>query len=167
MLDEKVVRENYEKLTKLLIKNNLTITTMESCTAGQVISLITDTEGSSAVTKGAFVTYCNDAKVQQGVPSIVIKKYGVYSKETAAEMAKSCRENYNADIGVGITGTFGNTDFNNSDSEIREVYYAISTDDITRTYYCTVPVQNSRYEYKLYIAGVVVLKLLEIVGGCK
>jgi PncC family amidohydrolase len=161
MLDEKVVRENYEKLTKLLIKNNLTITTMESCTAGQVISLITDTEGSSAVTKGAFVTYCNDAKVQQGVPSNVIKKYGVYSKETAAEMAKSCRENYNADIGVGITGTFGNTDFNNSDSKIREVYYAVSADDKTQMYHCTVPVQNSRYEYKLAVAKEIAKELLQ------
>ena len=31
-------------------------------------------------------------------------KHGVYSKETASEMARVCREFYDADIGVGVTG---------------------------------------------------------------
>ena len=42
--------KEYELLTKKLIEKNLTITTMESCTAGLIMSLITDTEGSSAIT---------------------------------------------------------------------------------------------------------------------
>lgn len=60
---ENNIRENYRKLTRLLIFKGLTITTMESVTSGQIASLITDTEGSSAVLKGAFVTYCNEAKI--------------------------------------------------------------------------------------------------------
>ena len=63
------IRNDYRKLTKFLIEKNLTITTMESATSGQIASLITDTEGSSAVLKGAFVTYCNEAKIMQGVPA--------------------------------------------------------------------------------------------------
>ena len=43
------------------------ITTMESCTAGQIASLLTDTSGSSAIIEGAFVTYSNDAKITCGV----------------------------------------------------------------------------------------------------
>ena len=66
------IRNDYRKLTKLLIEKNLTITTMESATSGQIASLITDTEGSSAVLKGAFVTYCNEAKIMQGVPAEVL-----------------------------------------------------------------------------------------------
>ena len=77
------IRNDYRKLTKLLIEKNLTITTMESATSGQIASLITDTEGSSAVLKGAFVTYCNEAKIMQGVPAEVLDTYTVYSKETA------------------------------------------------------------------------------------
>ena len=65
-VDEESVRKKYEVLTTSLIRRKLTITTMESCTAGQVVSLITDTEGSSAVLKGAFVTYSNEAKIMQG-----------------------------------------------------------------------------------------------------
>ena len=54
--DEKEIRADYRRLTKLLIEKKMTITTMESATSGQLASLITDTEGSSAVLKGAFVT---------------------------------------------------------------------------------------------------------------
>ena len=54
--DETEIRENYRGLTKFLIREHLTITTMESATSGQIASLITDTECSSAVVKGAFVT---------------------------------------------------------------------------------------------------------------
>lgn len=64
--DDKKIRSNYSHLTQLLISRHLTITTMESATSGQIASLITDTEGSSAVLKGAFVTYCNEAKIMQG-----------------------------------------------------------------------------------------------------
>ena len=60
-VDEAAVRAEYETITQTLIKERLTITTMESCTSGQVASLITDTEGSSAVLHGAYVTYQNEA----------------------------------------------------------------------------------------------------------
>jgi PncC family amidohydrolase len=87
MTDEKNIREQYRVFTKMLIEKKLTITTMESATGGQIASLITDTEGSSAVLKGAFVTYCNEAKIMQGVPAETIERFSVYSKETAAAMA--------------------------------------------------------------------------------
>ena len=35
---------------------------MESCTSGQIASLITDSEGSSAIFKGALITYSNEFK---------------------------------------------------------------------------------------------------------
>ena len=75
---ESDIRNDYKKLTKLLSERGMTITTMESATSGQIASLITDTEGSSAVLKGAFVTYCNEAKIMQGVPAEILEKYTVY-----------------------------------------------------------------------------------------
>ena len=36
--DEKEIREDYRKLTKLLIEKKMTITTMESATSGQIPS---------------------------------------------------------------------------------------------------------------------------------
>lgn len=160
VIDEAAVREKYRRLTLQLIARGKTITTMESCTAGQVISLITDTEGSSAAVKGAFVTYANEAKIRQGVPRETIEKYGVYSAETAVAMAKACRRACQADIGVGVTGSFGNVDPNNADSVPGEVYFAIADGDGTSACHCTVPPQPSRLAYKLYMADVIADKLL-------
>lgn len=159
-LNEACVREKYEKLTKILIEKSLTITTMESCTAGQIISLITDTEGSSAITKGGFVTYSNEAKILQGVSAEVIDTYGVYSKETAIEMARVSRETYKADIGIGVTGTFGNLDPNNRDSVPGQVYFAIDFCGKVSSFERKMEIQKSRYEYKLAVAEEIVEILL-------
>ncbi len=160
-IDEAKVRGKYEILTKRMIEQGSTITTMESCTAGQVASLITDTEGSSAVLKGALVTYSNEAKILQGVPEKIIETYGVYSAETAAAMAVACRNTYRADFGVGVTGSFGNADPNNPDSVPGEVFFAIALGEETQCFHCRIPVQPSRLCYKLYMADVIVDVLLQ------
>lgn len=154
-INEAAVRDKYAGLTRALIEKRLTITTMESCTSGQIASLITDTEGSSAVLKGACITYSNEAKVMDGVPAEIIDKYGVYSGETASAMAKAVRDKYDADIAVGVTGSLGNVDPNNPDSVPGEVYYAVIDKNGVQTYHCTVPVQSSRLNYKLYMADVI------------
>ena len=70
-------------------------------------------------------------------------------------MAEACRTAFEADIGIGITGSFGNVDPNNQDSNPGEVFFAIATRDGTRPYHCTVPPQSSRLAYKLYMADVI------------
>ena len=153
--------KEYQLLTKKLIEKKLTITTMESCTAGLLMSLITDTEGSSAVTKGGFVTYSNEAKILNGVPAETIEKYGVYSKETAEAMARACRKTYGANIGVGVTGTFGNVDPNNEDSVPGQVFFAIDMDGDVIAYERILEKQESRNAYKMAIAMEIVKELLE------
>ena len=161
---EKDVRKKYEDITNALIKKNLLITTMESCTSGLIASLLTDTEGASAIFKGSFVTYSNEAKVKAGVPSEIIDTCGVYSKETAAAMAESALSHFNAHIGVGITGTFGNIDPNNNDSTPGEVFYAITTQNKTRSFRAQIPPKGSRYDYKLAAADEIADNLLAIIG---
>ncbi len=162
-MNEAEVRKKYEMLTKRLIEKGLSITTMESCTAGQVASLITDTEGSSAILKGAFITYSNQAKILQGVPEAVIERYGVYSEETAAAMAAACRACYGADVGVGVTGSFGNADPNNGDSVPGQVFFAIETACGVSCETLSIPPQVSRYAYKLYTAEQIADRLLALV----
>ena len=153
--------KEYQLLTKKLIEKKLTITTMESCTAGLLMSLITDTEGSSAVTKGGFVTYSNEAKILNGVPAETIEKYGVYSKETAEAMAMACRKTYDANIGIGVTGTFGNVDPNNKDSVPGQVFFAIDMNGDIISYERILEKQESRNAYKMAIAMEIVKELLE------
>lgn len=162
--DEQEIRNNYRKLTLELIKKKLMITTMESATSGQIASLITDTEGSSAIMKGAFVTYSNEAKIQQGVPAEVIDTYTVYSKETARAMAETCRKAYGANIGIGVTGTMGNVDPENSEASVPgQVYFAISFDGNVTDYYREIPPQPTRLMYKLAVAKEVVDELMKMV----
>ena len=147
------IRSGYSKLTKYLIEKKLTITTMESATAGLIASLITDTEGSSAVLKGAFVTYCNQAKIMQGIPAEIIEKYSVYSKETAVAMASACAKTYKADIGIGITGTMGNIDPANPKSSVPgKVYFAILVKGETHSFCYELPPMPSRFDYKMAVA---------------
>ncbi len=150
---ESEIRKNYRELTELLIARRMTITTMESATSGQIASLITDTEGSSAVLKGAFVTYCNEAKIMQGIPAEVIEKFTVYSKETAEAMARACVDVYKADIGIGVTGTMGNIDPANKEASVPgQVYYAVMIDGDMQSYYSELDPQPTRLAYKLEVA---------------
>ena len=158
---EKEIRETVARLTKKLIEKKITITTMESATSGQIASLITDTEGASAVFQGAFITYCNKAKIMQGVPAEIIDEFTVYSKETAMAMASACRKAYSANIGIGVTGTMGNVDPANTDISVPgQVYFAIDFNGKVDGYYIEIPPQPSRLMYKLAVAKEVADALL-------
>lgn len=118
-----------EKVTKALIRSNRTITFMESCTAGLLASMFTDTEGASAVFKGSFVTYSNEAKTSAGVDKKIIEEFGVYSAECAKAMAQAAKASFGSDIAVGVTGTTGNVDPCNPEGNRGEVFYCIIIDD--------------------------------------
>ena len=151
--NESEIRRDYRQLTKLLIKKGMTITTMESATSGQIASLITDTKGASAVLKGAFITYCNEAKIMQGVPAEVLDKYTVYSKETAEAMVRACVKAYDANIGIGVTGTMGNVDPANPGASVPgQIYFAIGIDGEIKSYYIELEPQPTRLMYKLAVA---------------
>lgn len=154
-MDEQKIRALYAEITRELIDRQLSITTMESATSGQIASLITDSEGASAVLKGAFITYSNEAKIRQGVPAKVIEQYGVYSSETAEAMAAACQRIWNTDLSIGVTGTFGNLDPNNPDSVPGLVYYAIRYRDHILSRKIEIEQQPSRYAYKLCTAKAV------------
>lgn len=150
------------EVVKKLIERKITITTMESCTGGALISAITDVEGASSITQGGFVTYSNEQKIRLGVPRETIDTYGVYSEETAVKMAEVCREKMNASIGVGITGTLSNVDPNNSDSVKGEVYFCINYSgqwEIVRK--IKVPMK-SRHDQKSFIINNIFMELKNI-----
>lgn len=161
MIDKEKIRSEYINFTKQLIEKNITITTMESCTGGLISSFITDTEGSSAIFAGSFVTYSNNAKIMLGVPSETIKKYSVYSEETAKAMAIAARTSFNAMLGIGVTGTTGNIDpKNKKDSVPGKIYFAISSKQKTESFSIELPPQDSRADYKFLAAEKILEKLV-------
>ena len=92
----------------LLIQNNLTVSTAESCTSGLLASRLTDVPGSSQYFKGGSVCYSNELKINDiGVDKDLIEKYGAVSEEVAESLAKNIAKKNNTDIGIGITGIAG------------------------------------------------------------
>ena len=158
------VRRKFRAITHKLIERKLTVTAMESCTGGQIASLLTDTEGSSEVFKGSLVTYSNEAKIRHGVSEETIRTYGVYSEQTAKAMAHACRSEFSSDIGLGITGSFGNADPANEDSIPGEAWFAIETNAGVQCFRCSIPVQKDRLSYKMYMADAVADKLADLIG---
>ena len=148
---EKDIRQQYCKITKTLIERNITVATMESCTGGLIASLITDTEGASGIFFGGMVTYSNEAKIKAGVLAETIDTYGVYSKETATSMAKSCRKYYGTQIGIGVTGSLGNVDPVNGDSIPGEVYLAVVGEKELQKKIILTEEEN-RFSYKMQVA---------------
>ena len=146
--------ERYHRITGALIKNNLTITTMESCSGGILGLLLSDREGASAVVPGGFFTYANASKIACGVPQDVIESYGVYSAETACAMAAACKASYHTAIGIGVTGSIGTVDPNNADSVPGEVFLAVDGPDGVTTQTLTLT-PDTRHRCRLQIADAV------------
>ena len=82
------------KVVELLIKNNKTISTMESCTGGALVNAITNIPGASEVLKFSAVTYSNEYKIKMGVDKNIID---IAEKETM-EVINEIRDDKNADI---------------------------------------------------------------------
>lgn len=88
-----------------LKKNNLTVSSCESFTAGLFANRFCQISGASNYFKGAFVCYSNEFKIDQvKIPDEIIKKYGVVSKEVASLMAKNCAEILKTDLSFSFTG---------------------------------------------------------------
>ena len=101
--------EEYAKvLVDKLISENLTLTSVESCTGGMFASTITDISGASNCFKRGYVTYSNESKIHDvGVDAKLIEKYTAVSEEVARDMAIKGLEKANADICVSVTGIAG------------------------------------------------------------
>jgi nicotinamide-nucleotide amidase len=97
-----------EAVGKVLIDQNKTIATAESCTGGMIANELTNIAGSSSYVLGGIVSYSNEVKVKQlGVSKQDLDKMGAVSKEVALQMAKGVSEKLGSDIGISTTGIAG------------------------------------------------------------
>ena len=147
-----------------LIKNNETISSMESCTAGYFATTITNVDGSSNVLKFSAITYSNEYKIKMGVNKNTINKYSVYSFETTHEMSKCISDYTNSTYGVGISGMINRFDeFNPGgvDNEIFASIYNRKTNEYTDIK--IICPNKKRIECKKYIVDKVLEKLYEII----
>ena len=156
-------RNEWAEIVSILQQKKLTIATMESCTGGGIANEITSISGASSVLMESYVTYCNEAKIKQGVSAEVISKYTVYSPETAIEMAKAVKKQAKSDVAVGITGQLGRIDPNNPIDRLNYVWYAIiNQNDELAVKQIQVP-NSERKNQKDFVINQVSLTLLELI----
>ena len=92
----------------LLMKQNKTIATAESCTGGSIAARLTSIPGSSRYVKGGVVAYTIEVKENiLGVPSDTINRYGVVSEETVRAMVQGAMNSLHTDCAVATTGVAG------------------------------------------------------------
>lgn len=102
------------------------VATAESCTGGQIVSLLTDIPGSSKMVDCGFVTYSNDAKTAMlGVGNETLEKHGAVSGETAREMAEGALHRSKADIALAVTGIAG-PDGGSEEKPVGTVWFAVA-----------------------------------------
>ncbi len=122
-----------EVIGSLLSANNLSISTAESCTGGQVASRITSVAGSSKYFIGSIIAYSNDVKVRElEVNPEDIKNEGAVSEIVVKQMAENIREKFNSDIGLSTSGIAG-PDGGTKDKPVGTIWIALSDNKGTIT----------------------------------
>ena len=132
----KYIYSTKEKITlemsvvNLLEKNELTISTAESCTGGLLAGRLINVPGVSDVYKEGFITYTNKAKRKTlGVNKSTLKKYGAVSEQTAKEMAVGAALAADTDISISVTG-IARPDGGTNEKPVGLVYVGVCIKDI-------------------------------------
>ena len=110
----------------LLLANDLTVTTVESCTGGMVAARLINVPGVSEVFKMGHITYSNKAKRKLlGVKRSTLDKHGAVSSQVVKEMAKGAATFTRADVAVAVSGIAG-PDGGTDEKPVGLVYIGIS-----------------------------------------
>ncbi|MCF0069250.1 competence/damage-inducible protein A [Dyadobacter sp. CY261] len=126
----------------LLMNNNATVGTAESCTGGYVANQITSIPGSSRYYQGSVVSYSNDIKTNVlGVSRETLEAYGAVSEQTAREMAEGARKVLNTTFAISTTGIAG-PDGGTPEKPVGTVWIACATPEETFTQLLTL--RNNR-----------------------
>lgn len=97
-----------ELIGNLLLRQNSTLSTAESCTGGMIAHKISLVSGASRYYKGSVVSYCNEIKHNVlHVDKETLTKHHAVSKQTVTLMAKGAIETMNTDYSVAVSGLAG------------------------------------------------------------
>ncbi|MGB0236410.1 MAG: CinA family protein [Poseidonia sp.] len=115
------------RLVRRLKEGDHTLTLAESCTGGLLASTLTDIAGASTWFKKSWVTYANEAKVNElGVDPEELASKGAVSAQVAIMMAKGALKRAEADFAISVTGIAGPTN-EGSKKPVGTVYVGIAS----------------------------------------
>lgn len=120
-------------LGDLLRELNLTISTAESCTGGEIASMLTSVSGSSEYFYGSVVSYATEVKKNVlNVSEKTIETHTVVSEEVAKEMAEGVRNLLKTKLSVSTTGIAGPAKGEDG-KEVGTVWVAFGNQEIVQT----------------------------------
>ena len=97
-----------EILGDILKEKDLTISTAESCTGGNIAHEITSIAGSSEYFKGSIVSYANETKMNLlGVQQETLETEGAVSEPTVIQMSQGVAKAINTDCSIATSGIAG------------------------------------------------------------
>ena len=100
----------YRKTINQLIKRNISISVVESCTGGQLSAAFIDAPGISKIFNLGLITYSNNSKnLLLKIPMSKIKKYGAVSKKISYLMTESLANISKSYLCISTTGVAGPT----------------------------------------------------------
>ncbi|MFT7504355.1 MAG: nicotinamide-nucleotide amidase [Gammaproteobacteria bacterium] len=121
-------------LGELLLANNASVATVESCTGGGLASAITEIAGSSQWFNQSWVTYSNHAKhTLVGVDTHILDLFGAVSEQVVTQMAEKGAVLANANLCISISGIAG-PEGGSEDKPVGLVWFAIAGDAVDKTY---------------------------------
>jgi len=97
-----------KSLGELLKERGLTLSSAESCTGGNIASMITSVPGSSSYYSGSVIAYENRIKsAVLGVDPQVIEEKGAVSRGVVEQMARGVRQVLGTDTSISTSGIAG------------------------------------------------------------
>jgi nicotinamide-nucleotide amidase len=141
-----------EHLLENLRKNNLKITTAESCTGGLIASKLTEVSGSSSSFEAGYVTYSNTMKTAiLGVSEGDLQQHGAVSEAVVIAMAKGALLKSNANIAIAVSGIAG-PNGGSSDKPVGTVWLAWGSIDDIKTQCLLLPYE--RRQFQQYVTAI-------------
>jgi nicotinamide-nucleotide amidase len=118
---------------RLLLENQASLSTAESCTGGYIAHLLTSIPGSSAYFKGSIVAYDNQVKTKQLDVSLSdLEQYGAVSQQVVEQMARGAREKLQTTYSLATSGIAG-PDGGAEEKPVGTVWIAIAGPDFVKS----------------------------------
>lgn len=93
---------------EMLKRDQLSLSTAESCTGGSIAARLTSIAGSSVYFKGSVVAYSNEIKMNLlNVSKFTLDQHGAVSEPTVVEMVKGAMNAMKTDCAVATSGIAG------------------------------------------------------------
>ncbi|MFL9833432.1 CinA family nicotinamide mononucleotide deamidase-related protein [Chryseobacterium terrae] len=165
IIGENIIATSEDKIEKILAEilneKELTISTAESCTGGELAKLLTSNSGSSKYFIGGIVAYATEKKINiLNVSESTVERFTVVSEEVAREMAEGCQNLFNTDISLSTTGVAG-PGKGEDGKDVGTVYYTIRVNHQSETFKLYMP-HLERPDFVYFVSQKIIQDLVGI-----